>query len=44
VSAVGASGPMDDDAEYLARENAARLAGLLHGREGWHIGIQDGTQ
>ena len=35
---------MDDDAEYLTRENAARLAGLLQGREGWHIGIQDGTQ
>ena len=35
---------MDDDAEELARENAVRLAGLLQGREGWHLGIQDGTQ
>ena len=26
------------------RDNRERLAGLLGGREGWHLGVQDGTQ
>ena len=26
------------------RDNREKLAGLLQGRGGWHLGIQDGTQ
>ena len=26
------------------RDNREKLAGLLRGREGWHLGVQDGTQ
>ena len=26
------------------RNNREKLAGLLRGREGWHLGTQDGTQ
>lgn len=31
---------MDD----IVRGNRVKLAGLLGGREGWHLGVQDGTQ
>jgi hypothetical protein len=28
----------------IVRDNRAKLAALLRGREGWHLGVQDGTQ
>jgi hypothetical protein len=28
----------------IVSANREKLAGLLQGREGWHLGIQDGTQ
>ena len=33
-------GAVDD----ITRDNREKLAALLRGREGWHLGVQDGTQ
>jgi hypothetical protein len=33
-------GAVDD----IVRDNRGKLAALLRGREGWHLGVQDGTQ